>query len=65
MTTFQIVALAALAVTMAVQFFPALAAGNKKIGTMEQVEQVIAIKESSTNPEVIAACKSLLQALLL
>lgn len=61
MTTFQIVSLGVLAVVLVAQFgLPSV----KKPNAMAQIEQVIAIRNSSTNPEVINACKALLQALL-
>jgi len=60
MTTFQIVSLAVLAVVLLAQF----GLPQKKQNVMAQIEQVIAIRNSATNPEVINACKALLQALL-
>lgn len=64
MTTFQIVSLAALAIVLCAQYVgPQLA--KTKLSAMTQIEQVIAIRDSSTNPEVVSACKALLQALLM
>lgn len=60
MTTFQIISLAVLAIVLVAQF----GIPQKKPNAMAQIEQVIAIRNSSTNPEVVNACKALLQALL-
>lgn len=60
MTTFQIISLAVLAVVLVAQF----AIPGKKDNALTQIEQVIAIRNSSTNPDVVNACKALLQALL-
>lgn len=63
MTAFQIISLVALAVALLAQLpRPSFA---RKVNTMAQIEQVIAIRDSSSNPEVVAACKALLQTLLL
>jgi len=62
MTTFQIISLAVLAIVALVQFgVPAI---PKKQNVMAQIEQVIAIRNSTSSPEVVNACKALLQALL-
>lgn len=63
MTPFQIISLVALAIALLAQLpRPSFA---RKPSTMSQIEQVIAIRDSSNNPEVVAACKALLQTLLL
>lgn len=68
MTPFQIGALCLLAVAVAWNYLPALSfrlpAMQPKPNTMRQIEQVLAIKESSTSPKVQEACHALLQALI-
>ena len=63
MTTFQMIAMGLLGAVALVQFLPKIP--KSKTSTMSQIEQVIAIRDTSTNPEVVSACKALLQALLL
>lgn len=66
MSMFQIVALCLLAAAVAWNFLPALSfkLPTRKPNTMRQIEQVLAIKESSTSPKVQDACQALLQALI-
>lgn len=65
MTIFQLVALAILSVVVVVNYvLPNVRLPSKKPSTMRQIEQVLAIRESSVSPKVKAACQELLQALL-
>lgn len=65
MTTFQMIALGVLGLVLVGQFvLPNLKMPVKKPSTIRQIEQVIAIKETSSNPKVIDACSQLLQALM-
>lgn len=65
MTSFQMIAIAILAAVVVVQFvLPHLKMPARRPNTMKQIESVIAIKESATNPKVVEACTQLLQALL-
>lgn len=64
MTTFQMVAVGVLALTVAWQYLPSLKLPGRKTNVISQIESVIAIRESSTTPEVKSACNELLQALL-
>lgn len=64
MTPFQIVSLSILAVVVLVQYVLPHLKVPKRTNTMQQIEAVIAIKESSNNPQVVEACSSLLKALL-
>lgn len=64
MTPFQIVALSILAVVVLSQFVVPNIKLPKRSNTMHSIEAVIAIKESSNNPQVVEACSQLLKALL-
>lgn len=64
MTPFQIVALSILALVLVVQFALPNMKLPKRSSTMRSIESVIAIKESSNNPQVVEACSQLLKALL-
>jgi hypothetical protein len=64
MTAFQIVALAILAAVVVVQFVLPSIKLPKRTNTMQSIEAVMAIKESSNNPQVVEACSQLLKALL-
>lgn len=64
MTPFQIIALSILAVVVLVQFVIPNVKLPKKTNTMQSIEAVMAIKESSNNPQVVEACSQLLKALL-
>lgn len=69
MTNFQIIAIAILVGTVAWNYLPSLPAMRiptlrKKPDSLQQIAQVIAIKESSANPKVVDACQQLLQALI-
>lgn len=68
MTPFQIGALCLLAVVLAWNFLPSLSlrlpVPSKKPDALKQIEQVMAIKQSSTSPQVQEACQALLQALI-
>lgn len=64
MTTFQMVAVGVLALTVVWQYLPALKLPTRKPNVMGQIESVIEIRESSQTPEVKSACNALLQALL-
>lgn len=65
MTTFQLIAIAALVISLAWTYMPALPAWPKrKPSVMKQLEAVIRIREESSSHEVQKACNELLQALL-
>jgi len=73
MTQFQIVAIATLALIGFVQFIlpnlklprlPASTDKTDKPDTLKHIAQVIAIRDSSTDPKVVEACKALLQTLI-
>ena len=65
MTSFQLIALAILGVVVVVNYvLPHVRLPSKKPSAMRQIEQVLAIRESSTSPKVKSACQELLQALL-
>jgi hypothetical protein len=73
MTQFQIIALSLLAVIGFVQFIlpnlklPQLPASTEKTAkpdALKYIAQVIAIRDSSTDPKVVEACKALLQTLI-
>lgn len=64
MTLFQLIALSILAVVVLVQFVLPNVKLPKRSSTMHSIEAVIAIKESSNNPQVVEACSQLLKALL-
>lgn len=64
MTPFQLIALSILAVVVLVQFVLPNVKLPKRSSTMHSIEAVIAIKESSNNPQVVEACSQLLKALL-
>jgi hypothetical protein len=64
MTPFQIISLSILAVVLVVQFVLPNMKLPKRTNTMQSIEAVMAIKESSNNPQVVEACSQLLKALL-
>lgn len=68
MTPFQIGALCLLVIAAAWAYLPALSFKlptlPKKNNTLQQIEQVMAIKDSATNPKVQEACQQLLQVLI-
>ncbi len=64
MTAFQIVSLCALACVIGFQYLPTLPVFFPKQNTLKDIASVIAIRDGSTNPEVVKACQALLQALL-
>lgn len=64
MTPFQLIALSILAVVVLVQFVLPNVKLPRRSSTMHSIEAVIAIKESSNNPQVVEACSQLLKALL-
>jgi hypothetical protein len=64
MTPFQIIALSILAIVLVVQFVLPNVKLPKRSNTMHSIEAVMAIKESSNNPQVVEACSQLLKALL-
>jgi hypothetical protein len=64
MTPFQIISLSILAVVVIWQFVVPNVKLPKRSNTMHSIEAVMAIKESSNNPQVVEACSQLLKALL-
>lgn len=68
MTPYQIGAIAILAGVLLWNYLPAfsfrLPSLPKKPDHLKQIEQVLAIKDSSANPKVQEACQALLQALI-
>lgn len=67
MTTFQMIALAVLAVVCLSVYGPILVPRlqlHKKPDLMGQIKAVITIRDASTNPKVKSACSELLSALL-
>jgi|LakMenEpi03Aug12_release.lakeMendotaPanAssembly.Ray.scaffolds.fasta_scaffold5012815_1 hypothetical protein len=67
MTPFQIGALVLLALTAAWSYLPRFSLPvlpRKKPDSLQQIAQVIAIRESASDPKVKEACSLLLQALI-
>lgn len=68
MSLYQIGALCVLAAVLAWNFLPSLSLKlptfHSAPSALKQIEQVIAIKNSSTNPKVQEACQLLLAALI-
>lgn len=67
MTPFQIGALALLAVTAAWSYLPRFSLPvlpQKKPDALTPIAQVMAIRESSSDPKVVEACTHLLQVLI-
>jgi hypothetical protein len=64
MTSFQMIALAVLAAVAVAQFVLPNMPTLTKPNSLKHIAQVIAIRDSSTDPKVVEACKALLQVLL-
>jgi hypothetical protein len=67
MTSFQIVSMLVLAGVAAWTYMPRISLPSLKAGkpsTLKHIEQVMAIRDSATEPSVIEACNALLQCLL-
>jgi hypothetical protein len=65
MTPFQIVALSILAIVLVVQFvLPNVRLPRTQPDALKYIAQVIAIRDNSTDPKVVDACKALLQVLI-
>ena len=70
MTQFQVIALSILGIVGFVQFIlpsiklPKLPVSAEKPDTLRHIAQVIAIRDSSSDPKVVEACKALLQTLI-
>ena len=67
MTNVQILALVAVLVAVALTYLPlhALRLPTKsKPSTLQQIESVVAVRESNADPVIISACNALLQAML-
>ena len=64
MTTFQIAAICLLVASIGWHYLPAIAWPTRKPNVLKQIAAVIDIRDQSGSPEVKAACKDLLQALL-
>jgi hypothetical protein len=65
MTPFQIVALSILALVVLAQFvLPNVRLPRTQPDVLKYIAQVIAIRDNSTDPKVVDACKALLQVLI-
>ncbi len=66
MTTFQIIALLVLVGVAAWTYMPRIALPDmkRKPNALKHIQQVMAIRDSSTNKSVIEDCNKLLQSLL-
>jgi hypothetical protein len=64
MSAMQIASLVIVAVVAAYFYLPSISWPAAKPSSMKQVEAVLAIRDSSSTPEVRKACTQLLQALL-
>jgi hypothetical protein len=65
MTTFQIVSLVVLAGVAVWTYAPRISLPSLgKPSSLKQIQQVLAIRDSSKSPAVVEACNALLQALL-
>lgn len=68
MTTYQLVAIGLLVAVAAWTYLPRLSFAipslAKKPDPLKQIAQVMAIKDSASNPKVQDACQQLLQALI-
>ena len=69
MTTAQILSLAAVLAAVLFTYIPFNALrlpviSKAKPSTLKQIESVVAVRESSTDPVIISACNALLQAML-
>ena len=67
MTTVQILALVAVVVAVILTYTPLHAIrlpGKAKPSILQQIEAIVAVRESNTEATVIAACNALLQSLL-
>jgi hypothetical protein len=64
MTQMQIVSLVIAAAAAAYFYLPGIKWPVAKPNSMDQIESVLAIRDSTSSPEVRKACSSLLQALL-
>lgn len=64
MTTMQIVSLVLAAAVAAYCYLPGIKWPTAKPSSLSQIESVLAIRDSTSSPEVRKACLVLLQALL-
>lgn len=64
MTQMQIVSLVIAACVAAYFYLPGITWPVAKPSSMHQIESVLAIRDSTSSPEVRKACSALLQALL-
>lgn len=66
MTTFQILSILVLVAAVAWTYMPRIAIPSisRKPNVLRQIQQVMAIRDSSDNPGVVETCNQLLQALL-
>jgi hypothetical protein len=64
MNAAQIISIVVLILVVAAVYLPSLLALKVKPSSMKQVQAVLAIRDSTTSPEVRTACSALLHALL-
>lgn len=68
MTTFQIIALAVLGLSLLATYgstiVGALPAGKPRNKTMQHISAIVQVRDSYADPDLIAACNALLAALL-
>ena len=67
MTTVQILALAAVLAAVVLTYLPLSSLrlpGKAKPSKLQQIESIVAVRESNAEPAIISACNALLQAML-